>query len=107
MSEKIYDELIGPKLLEIAELCKANGLGFAAICEYAPGECEVSVAPMPASPSPAMRVAGYAMVCQGNIDELIGALLTDANKFGHSSVHMSVLQQAAASARDGKDATKH
>lgn len=97
MSEHIYDTQIAPKLLEVAELCKTCGLGFAAIVEYAPGDSAVTVAPMPANPGAAMRVAGYGMVCEGNVDTLIGALLADAGKFGHSSVHLSVLQQAMAS----------
>jgi len=37
MSEEFYDEEIAPKLMEIGERCRAKGIPFMAIVEYAPG----------------------------------------------------------------------
>ncbi|CAL62445.1 Hypothetical protein HEAR2314 [Herminiimonas arsenicoxydans] len=36
MSEQHYDEVIAPKLVEIAELCIAAGMSFIATVEYEP-----------------------------------------------------------------------
>ena len=36
--EKVYDEQIAPKLMEIGKLCEENGIPFLAVAEYAPGK---------------------------------------------------------------------
>lgn len=36
--EQFYDSEIAPKLRELCEACKARGLSFLAVVEYAPGE---------------------------------------------------------------------
>ena len=38
MKEKIYDEEIAPKLLEIANLCEKHEIPFLAVAEWAPNE---------------------------------------------------------------------
>ena len=38
MTEKIYDEEIAPKLLEIAKLCEAKRIPFLALTEWSPGK---------------------------------------------------------------------
>lgn len=37
-NETIYDKEIAPRLLEIGEICKANGIPFMAVAEWSPGE---------------------------------------------------------------------
>ena len=36
--EKIYDDKIAPKLLEIGNICKENGIPFLAVVEYKPNK---------------------------------------------------------------------
>lgn len=93
MSEKIYDEQIAPKLLEVAEICKSIGLPFAAIVEFDLDEhnTAVTVAPMPDGAGAAMRIVAYAMRAQGNVDALIMALQKDGAKHGHSSLALTIL----------------
>ena len=38
MSEKLYDEVIAPKLKEIGDLCVKNGIPLFAFVEYEPGK---------------------------------------------------------------------
>ena len=38
MSEKVYDNEIAPKLLEIAKMCETEGIPFLAIVEWTPGK---------------------------------------------------------------------
>ena len=38
MTEKFYDDVIAPKLMEIGELCVKNNIPFLAVIEYDPGE---------------------------------------------------------------------
>ena len=35
MTEKLYDDIIAPKLLEIGEICVKNNIPFLAVVEYA------------------------------------------------------------------------
>ena len=97
--EKFYESEIAPKLLQIAELCARKDFGFAAMVEYDPPAAEVTVSPKPSNCGPAMRIVAYAMMAEGNVDVLIKALLKDAAEHGHSSTHLSVLQQAMANAQ--------
>jgi len=91
--EAFFDKEIAPKLLEVAKLCEAAGLAFASIVEFDLEEhnTAITVAPMPAGAGAAMRIAGYGMQCQGNVDELIMALQKDGQKHGHNSVVLATL----------------
>ena len=67
MNEKIYDEKIAPLLMEAGRLCEQHGLGFVAGVEYGPGEYG-STATFPTGASLAMRMAVWALECNGNFD---------------------------------------
>lgn len=74
MSEALYDEKIGPMLLEVGKLCEASGLPFLAVVEYAPGEFGQSQF-MPKDCSLPMTMANIAARCRGNLDAFMLSLL--------------------------------
>jgi hypothetical protein len=93
--EKIYDELIAPKLMECATLCKEHGFAIACSVEWEPGETGRTEAHGPwnvdGMPSAKQKLVHWAARCNGNIDAFLFAVLKDANKNGHSSVFLKQL----------------
>lgn len=87
--EQYYDDVIAPKLKEIAQLCQDKGLALICQVEWEPGETGRTVT-LPPGSSWQIRMAETAMRCRGNIDTLFIALAKYAREHGHSSV---VLQQ--------------
>ena len=73
MSEKLYDEVIAPKLREIGELCQKNGVPFVAMVEWEPGQ-EGRTELMPLSASMAMHITALAARCGNNVDSLFIAI---------------------------------
>ncbi|MBW2672247.1 MAG: hypothetical protein JRD89_02375 [Deltaproteobacteria bacterium] len=73
MSEKLYDEKIAPKLLEIAELCEEAGLPMLATVWY-DGKGSGTTRVFPAEPNPSFTLAYAAQQCHGNLDKLCFAI---------------------------------
>lgn len=90
MIEAIYDEVIAPKLLDVARICNEHGMPFLAQVEYAPGDYGTT-ADMPADRSLPMDWAYVAGRCRGNADDLIGYLISQARTRGHGSVYLKML----------------
>lgn len=91
MSEQIYDTEIAPKLLELARICEEHGMGFVAMCEFAPGETGRTEAPMPVNASAGLLITTYAARCHNNADLLIQAIIDLAKERGHTSLFLSQL----------------
>ncbi len=93
--EKLYDELIAPKLLEIAKLCQDHGFAIACSVEWEPGETGRTEAHPPwnvdGMPSAKQKLVHWAARSNGNIDAFLTAVLKDANKHGHSSIYLKQL----------------
>lgn len=90
--EQAYDDLIAPKLLEVARLCHDHGMPFVAQVEYGPGDYGMT-ADLPARaerslPMDWMYVAGR---CRGNVDALIMHLVGQAKERGHGSAYLKQL----------------
>lgn len=94
--EAWYDAEIAPQLAAIAEECRRREVPFAAALQYSPtGYGETVVIPPKALPSnSAMRMATYGVRCLGNVDVLIGALMQDGEKHGHSSLFLNIIERA-------------
>jgi hypothetical protein len=87
--EKYYDEVIAPKLSELAKDAQAHGLNFLALVEWAPGEhgrmhyCVEGTQGLP------LRMANWAAKCNGNVDSFWMAVQRYAMKYGHGSVFLT------------------
>ena len=68
--EKLYDEVIGPKLLEIAKFCKEAGLPFLATVGFDGENSGTTQIPPTGEPNPSFTLAWQAHQCKGNIDAL-------------------------------------
>lgn len=87
--EKIYDDVIAPKLLEIAELCKQHDMSFVSMIEWdrhAYGRT-VYLAEGSGFEIRLMETLGRA---KGNLDTFLMACIKHAHVHGHSSL---ILQQ--------------
>jgi hypothetical protein len=88
--EKYYDDHIAPKLRELAEECKANGLSLLAICEWEPGEFGRILRLQPESGF-GIRMADTAAKANGNVDTFLIAVMRHAREHGHGSVFLERL----------------
>lgn len=92
MSEQVYDEQIAPKLLELAKICRDNGMPFLATVEYAPGDFGTTAdLPAEADRSLPMDWSYVAARSRGNADSLIMHLMRQAHERGHASVLLQTL----------------
>ncbi len=73
MNEKLYDEEIAPKLLEVAELCKEAGLPMLATVWFG-AEDSGTTRVLPQKPNAAFTLSHAAHQCHGNLDKLCIAL---------------------------------
>ncbi len=71
MSEKIYDEQIAPKLLEVANLCNEHGLAMVATVEYEKGERGTTRMNVGPKASAAMYLLSVAAATGNNFDGLV------------------------------------
>lgn len=85
--ERYYDEVIAPKLKELAELCHAKEIAMICQVEWEPGECGRTVT-LPKGASWSIRLAETAMRAQGNVDSLFLACAKYAQIHGHNSLVM-------------------
>jgi hypothetical protein len=87
--EQAYDEVIAPKLLELAHLCRDHGMQFVAVVEYETGSVGLTEQSNLEIAGPQFRLAAYGARCNGNADALITALLKDDKKHAVDGVSKS------------------
>jgi hypothetical protein len=86
--EKYYDEVIAPKLSDIAKDAREHGLNFFSLVEWQPGEhgrthyCVEGTQGLP------FRMANWAAKCDGNVDSFWIAVQRYAMKYGHGSIFL-------------------
>lgn len=85
--EQFYDDVIAPKLAEIAKLCQEKEIAFICQVEWEPGECGRTVT-LPKGASWQIRLAETAMRANGNVDNMFLACSKYAAVHGHSSIVM-------------------
>jgi hypothetical protein len=87
--EKYYDEVIAPKLSELAKDAQAHGLNFLAMVEWAPGEHGRMHYCVEGTQGLSLRMANWAAQCNGNVDSFWMAVQRYAMKYGHGSVFLT------------------
>jgi hypothetical protein len=87
--EKYYDEVIAPKLSELAKDAQAHGLNFLALVEWAPGEHGRMHYCVEGTQGLSLRMANWAAQCNGNVDSFWMAVQRYAMKYGHGSVFLT------------------
>lgn len=88
--EDFYDAEIAPRLLEVAQLCEAQGMSIVAQVEYEPGKRgETSYEAGDASYP--QRLVHWAARCHGNVDTLLLVMLRHAREHGHASIFLAQL----------------
>lgn len=97
-NETIYDEQIAPKLLEIADLCKANGIPFHAVAYYKrdgedyqredAGVTRVN----PADSMPAWTLLDAAYRARGNFDDLVNFLKKNVSPENDGSIYLGMFR---------------
>src|SRR6185312_11881682 len=100
-AEAFYDKEIAPRLLEIAEQCKGNGMSLVAVVEFEVGEVGLTLqtAGIDAC-GPQFRLAAHGARCFGNADKLISYLLDDDKKHADENGSRSMfLRQLARGAK--------
>lgn len=85
--EQYYDDVIAPKLKELADLCQAKEFAMVCQVEWEPGECGRTVT-LPKWASFQIRLAETAMRAKGNVDNLFLACAKYAAVHGHDSLVM-------------------
>lgn len=85
--EQVYDDVIAPKLREIAAVCRQYDIGFVSEVEWNKGKAGRTVY-LPADASWAVRMVEACMRCNGNVDQFILACVQYARIHGHNSVFM-------------------
>jgi hypothetical protein len=90
MSEEFYDKEIAPPLMALAEKCKENNVPFLAYVEYEQ-EGRGLTRVICDNPSIETLMVFWAMEARGNIDSFMMAVQRHAQKYGHSSVVLSLL----------------
>jgi hypothetical protein len=88
--ESFYDEHIAPKLLEISDLCKENGMSMVCKVEWAPDEGGRTVV-MQEDAGTGMKVAYFAAKAGSNVDALFIAIERLSKKVGHNSFVLSMM----------------
>jgi hypothetical protein len=85
--EQYYDDVIAPKLKEIAQLCQEKEIAMICQVEWVPGEAGRTVT-LPKGASWQIRLAETAMRANGNVDNLFLACAKYAAVHGHESLVM-------------------
>ncbi|MFD1792101.1 hypothetical protein ACFSE0_10675 [Ochrobactrum teleogrylli] len=89
-NEKFYDDIIAPRLHQLAEECKQRGMSFVANVEYDPGATASTILLAENSGYHA-RLMCTAAQCGENVDGLIFAIMKHAREHGHSSLCLKML----------------
>lgn len=92
-NEKLYDDVIAPKLLEVSRLCKDAGMPMLATVWF-DGESSGTTRTLPSEPHPPFTLAHAANRCGGNIDRLCMALAREVPDGAEQSVVLMLLKQA-------------
>ena len=88
--ERYYDDVIAPRLAELAREAQANGLSFLALVEWAPGENGRTHYTVEGTQGFSFRMANWAAKCQGNVDSFWMAVQRYARKHGHGSIFLHI-----------------
>jgi len=83
--EKYYDDVIAPKLSEMAKDAIAHGLNFFALVEWEPGEYGRTHYCVEGRQGLPFRMANWAAQCGGNVDMFWLTAQRYAGKHGHGS----------------------
>lgn len=91
MSEQFYDDVVAPKLAEIAKLCTDNGMSFVACVEF--GETLAETSQLAEGYTFAPLLVKAAIAARGNVDALVISILQRAiaNKNTGNSAVLRVL----------------
>lgn len=89
-NERFYDDIIAPRLHQLAEECKQRGMSFVANVEYDPGDTASTILLTENSGYHA-RLMCAAAESGGNIDSLIFAIMKYAREHGHGSICLQQL----------------
>jgi len=86
-AEKYYNDVVGPKLLELAKECEEHGLSILVVCEWGPNQHERTLG-LQAGSGFGIRLANSAAQSNGNVDSLWVAIQRHARENGHNSVFL-------------------
>lgn len=92
MSENLYDDVIAPKLLEVAKLCKEAGMPMLATVWF-DGEMGGTTRIVPDGPHPSFTLMYAAQKCRGNIDQLCFALAREVPDGPEHSLVLLMLKE--------------
>lgn len=94
MSEA-FDKEVSPLISELAEVCKKHNISFSALFQYGsnPEDHCTAVLTTEEPESTKMFLVRAAAQCQGNVDALFLAIKERANKVGHSSIFLTLMDQ--------------
>ena len=92
-NEVYYDEVIAPKLAEVAKLCGAREMSIVADVEYEPGETGHTRL-VQKDPGAKMFISYVASCCGGNIDRFIMGVYNHMEKRGELgvSIYMKLIE---------------
>ena len=76
-AEREYDEIIAPALAEISQKCTDLGMSIVARVEWATGEAGITYQGVSDDSGIAQRLALYAALCRGNLDDMIIGMRRD------------------------------
>lgn len=91
--EQLYDNEIAPKLRQLAERCQELDMPLFAAVDYGTGEEALGCTVCPHKNSGIQwKLISFAAGCKGNLDLLIRQIVRHAEKHGHSSAYIHLLQ---------------
>jgi len=101
-NEIYYDDVIAPKLAEIAKMCEARGMSMVCDVEYDPGETG-STRFMQPTAGAKLKIAYAASRCRGNVDALIMGINNMMREEG--SLDVSIYMKLIEDRKNGKVGT--
>ena len=95
MSEKIYDDEVGPLLIQVRDLCAKHKMNFVAAVQYGRDEWAYSVS-FENTDNAEYPILGnlrnmYYFAQTQNFDSSLNGSIQDARKYGHSSMYLKML----------------
>jgi len=91
MSEKLYDEVISPKLLALAKECETAGIPFLACVEWEPGHVGRTEF-VPDSATLSIHLPAFAARCGNNVDAMFIAIVRYCERKGIDTSGSMVLR---------------
>lgn len=89
-NEKFCDDVIAPRLQDVANLCRERGMSLLATIEHDYGAMNSSIL-LHRTHSFAMTMIAAAQQASGNVDALIFALMKHGKEYGHNSLCLQQL----------------